>query len=382
MKILINALGIQDSGGITVFEKALDDCKSKNTNNYLIVCNDNPNTKYLADKYKNIKQFKFMFIQRKSFLYRLYYENFIFKNTIRDNNINLIYNFSGSSQFFLQIPQVIKIHNLLFYSKKLDNVYKQNNRFILWLKQVYLKRIIFKAMANHSSYLEIQSSHVESYMSNFIDIKNKKFYIKSDINVPDDLFLEPKQYDFTKKIKFLYIVGPHFEYIHKNFLDFTNVMLELHKKNIDFEINITLTKEQLESSTLWDDSLNAKTIFLGYISEKEKIEELFCDNTILISTSIIETLGLHVIEGIKNGIITIAPDEEYSNAVYGANIIKYKLFDTKSLLNSILSVISNKIDYEDYILTLQNDLRVSENNKYKSIVDIFDKVKVDNIELK
>jgi hypothetical protein len=48
---------------------------------------------------------------------------------------------------------------------------------------------------------------------------------------------------------------------------------------------------------------------------------LFCDNTILISTSIIETLGLHVIEGIKNGITTITPDESYANIVYGSEFL-------------------------------------------------------------
>ncbi len=377
MIILINALGIQDSGGITVLEKALDDCKMNSNdtlNNYIIICNNNQNINHLVNKYKNIKQFQFKIIKAKGFLYRLYYENIIFRKIIKENKIDLVYNFSGSSQFFIKVPQLIKIQNLLFYSKKLDKVYKQNNKFVLWLKQIYLKRIVFKGMVNNSKYFEIQSLHVKNHMSDFINITNKEFYIKSDIEVSDNLFSKSKQYDFTQKIKLLYIVGPHFEYIHKNFIDFTNVMLELNKRDIDFEINITLTKEQLENSILWDSSLNNKTNFLGYISDKEKMQDLFCNNTILISTSIIETLGLHIIESIKNGIVTIAPNEEYSNTVYGKNIIKYNLFDTQSLLNSILSIIDNKIDCTDYILTLQNDLKISENNKYQNIVDIFDEI--------
>ncbi len=372
MKILINVLGIQDSGGITVLHKMLDEC-IPSIYKYYILCNDNKNINQLINKYKQIKQFKFIVIA-KGFLYRLYYENIIFRYIIKENNINMIYNFSGSSQFFLKIPQLIKIQNLLFYSKKLDAVYRKDNKFLLWLKQIYAKRIIFKSMANNSTYFEIQSSHVKNYMADFINIDNKSFYIKSDIYVFDNLFLKPKQYDFTEKIKFLYIVGPHFEYIHKNFIDFTNVMLEVNKQNIDFEINITLTKEQLENSILWDNSLSHKTNFLGYITDKEKMQDLFCDNTILISTSIIETLGLHIIESINNGVITIAPNEEYSKAVYGENIITYELFNTKSLLNSVLSIINDKIDCENYILTLQNDLKISEKNKYKSAVDIFEKV--------
>ena len=98
-----------------------------------------------------------------------------------------------------------------------------------------------------------------------------------------------------------------------------------------FEINITLTNEQLSNSKVWNVSLNSKTNFLGYMSDQEKMKELFCDNTILISTSIIETLGLHVIEGIKNGIVTIVPDEEYSNTVYGKNMFKYELCNKNAL---------------------------------------------------
>lgn len=370
MNILINALGIQDSGGITVLEKALNDCILDENSRYIIVCNDNKNINLLKTKYD---KYKFIVVPIKGFLHRLHYENIVFKSIINKYKIDLIYNFSGTSQIFIKTLQLIKIHNLLFYSKKLDEVYKNSGNFRLWLKQIYLKRIVFKYMASKSKYLEIQSSHVKEYMSDFIDIKEKTFFIKSDIYV-DNILIEPKKYNFNKKVKFLYIVGPHFEYIHKNFQDFTNVMLELLKCNVDFEINVTLTKEQLEASLLWDNKLNDKTNFLGYIG-KDKINKYFSDNTILISTSIVETLGLHVIEAIQNSIVPIVPDEHYAISVYGDNILRYKLFDIKSLLNLILSIINNKIDCSKYILQLQNDLKISEKNKYQNIIDIFEKVK-------
>ncbi len=375
MKILINTLGIQDSGGITVLDKVLDECSRYTIDDYLIVCHDNTNIDSVVSKYIHYKHLKFEMVQPKGFLYRLYLENIIFRQIIKRYNIDLVYNFSGSAQIFSKVPQLIKIHNLLFYTKKLDDIYKKKHKYISWLKQIYFKRIVFATMIKYHKYFEIQSPHVKDYMRDFIDTRDKKFYIKSDIDISDDIFSIPKRYDFAKKIKFLYIVGPHFEYIHKNFHDFTDAMLKLNKQNIDFEINITLTQEQLFKSALWDNSLNCKTNFLGYVSDRQKMKELFADNTILISTSIIETLGLHIIESIKNGIVNIAPDELYSRAVYGEKIIKYDLFNTKSLLKAILNIIQDKIDCKEYILTLQNDLKVNENTKYKSIVDIFEKVK-------
>ena len=106
-------------------------------------------------------------------------------------------------------------------------------------------------------------------------------------------------------------------------------------KGIDFEINITLTREQLKRSKFWCKSLNSKTNHLGYICDQEKMTELFCDYTILIPTSIVETLGLHLIEGIKNGVIIITPNEDYVNSVYSKRVFKYELFNNDSLLESI-----------------------------------------------
>ena len=103
-------------------------------------------------------------------------------------------------------------------------------------------------------------------------------------------------------------------------------------------------------------------------------DALFDNNTILISTSIIETIGLHVIEGIKKGIVTIVPNESYSNSVYGESMIKYDLFNSDSLLFFILKVINGEIDCSDYIVSLQKDLSRNERLKYNSILNVFEEV--------
>ncbi len=374
MDILVNAFGITDSGGLEVFDKLLGEICINTSYRYYIICNKSDGIDRLKIKYYPNSNLQFILIPNKGLLHRLYYENFSFRRLIKNRNIQLIYNFSGSYQFFMKIPQIVKVQNLLFFSKKLDSVYIQRKQFVLWFKQVLLKRIIFKFMLNRSSYVDIQSKHVKSYLSDFINTKDKIFFIKSDIDVSISLFHKPKQYDFSKKIKFLYIVGPHFEYVHKNFIDFTEAMINLDKKGVDFEINITLTKNQLNKSKLWNKNLNSKTNFVGYVSDRCKMEELFCNNTVLISTSIIETLGLHVVEAIKSGIFIIAPDESYADAVYGKNMVKYKLFNSDSLLNSIMNVINDEKFDNKSILFLQDDLKKSEMSKYTNVLNIFDEV--------
>lgn len=374
MNILINALGVVNSGGAVVLEKISDELLQGQCNQYIFICNNNNSIMKLVDKYKDQSNIEFQIVNHKGFLFRLYFENIILRKIVNGNKVDLIYNFSGTRQLFIKTTQLIKVQNLLFYSKKLDNTYQQQAQIFPWIRQVFLKRLVFRFMLNRSKHIEIQSSHVKLHLSDFINTRNKTLYVKSDIDVSDNAFHAPRQYDFSKKIKFLYIIGPHFDILHKNLQDFTSALMDLNETGVDFEINITLTNEQLNNSKVWDSSLNSRTNFLGYINDQAKMTELFCDNTILVSTSIIETLGLHVIEGIKNGVITIVPDEEYANTTYGENMFKYELFNKNFLFNTIMNVINCKESYSDKILSIQDDLRQSEMGKFGSILDVFDEV--------
>lgn len=372
MKILVNGIGIIDSGGIKVLEKLLNECISSNeSNEYLIVLSDTELINHLIEKYKSYDIFIFETHIFKSYLHRMYFENFKFNNLVKKHNIDLVYNFTSTFQFFLNRPQLIKVHNLLYYSTKLDNCYIKESKLFLWFKQIFIKRVVFKFMLNQSRFIEIQSKHVKDHLADFIDIKNKNIFIKSDIDVHETSFSSLKTYDFSEKLKFLYIVGPHFQYTHKNLQDFTNAMIEMNKLNLNFEINITLNEGQLLESKAWNDTLNSKTNFLGYIKDSNKVKSLFQNNTILVSTSIIETLGLHVIEAIKNGVVTVTPDEEYAKDVYGTRCYSYDLFNMSSFSKTILNMLNDKEKVAETILSQQKYLKENEMKKFTNIVDVF-----------
>jgi len=372
MNILVNALGIKDSGGLRVLRKFLSEISTYSVNNYYIVCFKNNNIFDLEKKYSK-KNIFFILSSRSNIWKRLYYENFYFRKIVESKNINLIYNFSGTYQFFLSIPQILKIQNLMFYCKKLDNTYFKKKYYFLWFKQVFIKRLFLNFMLNKCSYIEVQSSHVIDNLSPYLSNRPREFFIKSDVDVSSNLFLNPKNYNFNKTIKFLFIVGPHFEDLHKNFTEFVSAMISLDNQNLNFEINITLSRIQLEQSKSWDVSLNSKTNFLGYISDEKLMNNQYRDNTILISTSIIETLGLPVIEAIKNGIYVITPDEVYATSVYGDSVIKYELFNYDSLQKTIMALIKSKDLPSKRISSTQSDLMQGEMLKYKSSVEMFSK---------
>lgn len=375
MNVLINGIGISDSGGVTVLEKVIGEClEARQHNNFTIILSSSDLIDSIVKRYQKYDFLSFKILTFKSYINRLYYENFKFRLLVDIHDIDLVYNISGSTQFFLGCPQLLKVHNLLFYSKTLDSCYRRKASFILWIKQVYLKRIIFKFMLGRSKYVEIQSKHVKTCLSDYINLENKHIFVKSDIDVASTAFNEPKKYDFSKKLRFLYIVGPHFEYIHKNFADFVSSMVALNNENVNFVIDITLKRDQLTESDIWCESLNSKTNFHGYIDNPEKMSALFTNNTILISTSVIETLGLHVVEGIRNGVVTISPNEDYAEMVYGKKRYSYDLFNFKSLNKTITGMMKDPHIINDTIVAQQRYIRENEMSKFKNIVMIFREV--------
>jgi len=369
-QITINALGIQDSGGITVLKKMLIEIVNNTKYSFYIFLYENKNTSILLSEFKKYSNLNFKFIKNRGLIYRVLFENSYLFYFNRQHKINFVYNFSGTVQFISNTKQLVKVHNLLFYSKKLDNIYFKN--YLNWIKHIFIKRIFFKLMLKASKNIEIQSNHVKNNLTDYLNIYKKTFFIKNDFDTNNMTII--KNYNMTKKITFIYIVGPHFTIPHKNIKDFILAMTRLNQQDINFDIKITLTKNDLYNSGLWNSELDKKTKFLGYISKGE-ISNLFTDNSILVSTSIIETLGLHVIEATIHGLLTIVPDEVYSKSVYGDTINTYKLFDIDSLVKVIEKIIllsDNEI--KDIIRNNQKYLVNNENTKYKSIINIFEKI--------
>lgn len=372
--ILVNAFGIRDSGGLNILRKTLNELKNEINYEFYIFTFESSYLSNMLNEYYNYNHFHFHKITNKNIIFRLYYENLYFPFFCKKNCISVIYNLTGTSQFLSKIPILVKIQNLLFFSKKLDSIYIKNKKWLLWLKQVWIKRLIFSIMLRHSRCLEIQSGHVKDELSNFININNKCFYIKNDIHIPSKKTY-PKNYKLKKPIVFLFISGPHFYLPHKNLNDFVISMLNLKELGIDFSINITVSYKELSESGLWNDNLNELTNFLGYIEDSKKIIDLYSENSILISTSVIETLGLHVIDAIMHGSLCIVPNENYSKYVYGDDLPKYKLFDPESLTAEILKLTSlNNFECQSIIEKSQRYISDSANLKHSSTMSILNNV--------
>ena len=371
---LVNAFGVRDSGGLTILRKTLNELKNETNHEFHIFTFEGSYLSNMLDEYYHYNHFHFHKTYNKSSIYRLCFENLYLPFFCKKKHISLIYNLTGTSQFLSHIPILVKIQNLLFFSRELDLIYFEKKKWLLWIRQVWIKRLIISLMLRYSRHIEIQSGHVRDELSNFINTKNKIFYLKNDIDVASNKTYT-KNYKFKKPIIFLFISGPHFNLPHKNLNDFVESMLSLKELGLDFSIKITVSYEELSNSGLWNDNLNELTNFLGYLDDSQEILNLYSENSILISTSVIETLGLHVIDAVMNGILCIVPDENYSKYVYGDDIPKYKLCDSENLTFEILKLTSfNNNDCQSIIKKSQRYISESANKKQSSIISIINNV--------
>ncbi|MDA8949886.1 glycosyltransferase [Pseudomonadales bacterium] len=372
--ILINTLGIQDSGGITVLNRVLKECSLDKSNSYLVACSHNENINILYNLYKDNKHLLFKFFEVKNLLRRLYVENITFRHLQKKHSIKLMYNFSGSAQFFSKTPQLIKLHNLSYFSRDVGREFFIQKKYFEWFKQIFIKRLVFATMIKQVDFLEMQSRHVQNHIQDYIDISAKRIFFKSDIDIKEKDFNRPVVMDPMAKLTLIYIVGPHFQAPHKNFNTFVRAVSKLKNEGFDFEIAVTLTKEELRRSTLWNPCLNSRTRFLGYLP-KAQLMKIFVRNSMLISTSIIETLGLHVIEAVQNGVLVIVPKEKYSLDVYGPSVLTYETLSSDSLATAIRNAESfNYARVEEIVGDCKNYLIRNEKSKSLSILEIFDSV--------
>ena len=247
-KILFNALGIQDSGGISVLIKTLSELKISTRYKIYVFLYRNSKTTDIGDHYIESTNIDIIYVNNKSFIYRLLFENIYYYYFFRKYNIDIIYNFSGSAQIFYRKHQLVKIQNILFYSKTLDAIYLSNNKYFEWIKKVKAKRYIFLLMLRSVKYIEIQSEHVKLNVGDFLSIENVRMFVKSDFIVSKRELCEPKKYRLSEKITILYIVGPHYNLQHKNIEDFIYSMSQLENYNIDYEIKILIRYGKLNTA--------------------------------------------------------------------------------------------------------------------------------------
>ena len=305
----------------------------------------------------------------KTRLNRFFWDNFQLNRELKLLNCvpDLVFSLQNTDfKVDYKVPHVVFFHNpFMLYDKKW-NIFNKNERLFWFYKVVY--KLIVKNSLNRQTVLIVQSQWAKKALK-------KKGFFKFSIKV----FKESRSAELKKtltpksgpKIQLFYPATPLSYKNHK----FLFVLLE-HIKEFDsallsrIKLNLTISKEDLWNLKLMNSYKNIEeaVILNGYI-DQSKVEKLYRESDFLIFPSLIETLGLPLLEASEFGINILSINLEYAKEVLSdyKNVVFLDCKDLQKWVQSIKHFVPTERD-RDQIVTK------SDFTSWKSIFDYFNEL--------
>lgn len=308
--ILVDALYINNSGGLELLKYLIQSCEEINLN-----------CKYLIDS-RCADEFNFLESSKKiilnaSLLKRNY---FYIKN---QNSFTTILCFGN-------VPPTIKtnavvytyFHNIFLAKTPKNHTFK--NRILN-----KLKRYIIYTLKNNTNYWIVQTENTRNVFAKSLHVKDDKilvlpFYKIENIN-------HHLSYD---RSDYVYIANYKKEKNHEILIDAWNL---LFKKG--FSPNLHLTLSESAPTTLLvklNKSIKngVKIMNHGYI-DKNQVFELYAKSKVCVYPSENESLGLGIVEAIENGCDLIAPDLDFIKTICIPSV-SFKFINPESIAKAVL----------------------------------------------
>ena len=220
--------------------------------------------------------------------------------------------------------QILYLHNLSLFEDDTIKDYQSLKR--------YINRIILKKNIKYVDAIIVQSEHAKQKVCNFItqycqsDFKGKITNVEMNI-------CGPKTKRCTIGNSNFKLFYPARNYPHKNHELIFRSASSIFSRYPDCEILLTL-----DEGHVFDSRLKA----LGEISETEVMRIMANDDVVLLFPSLIESLGLPLIEALREDIPILAADLAYAHELCGDAAIYFDPRSTNSLCNAISKLRVNK----------------------------------------
>lgn len=317
------ALPAEKGGALSIlnmyYEKSLLDIS-----NEYIFCVSNVNLK----SSKNIEVLKFPWV-KKSWLHRLFFDKCYFRKIVKNLEYNQVLSLQNSYIEGAKSPQIIYLQQSLQFSS-FHFQFLRNPK--MWLYQKYINYMIPISLRKASKII-VQTNWM----------KNKcieKYGLPMDIievEKPVNLSIEVKcEYESTNKLNFLYPAEP-LEY--KNHIVILKT-LKLIKKFEDFDVNVIFTfkgDENRFAKYLKKEAI--KSDLPVTFSGRRPINEIYelYTKSVLLFPSLVETVGLPLIEAKKFKSPIIASGLDFTREVLGEYELLYCFdpLDPNDLLEKI-----------------------------------------------
>lgn len=332
MRIMVFDVPAESGGALSVLEYFYNEYKDDKINEYIFVI-----SKPRLEETKNIKVLRYPWI-KKSWIHRIYFDNFIAPKLIRKNNIDKVFSLQNVIIPHTKISQTIYVHNSIPFS---EYRFKFNEDKLLWIYQNIIDKSIFKSIKKADKII-VQTQWMKKKCNDMLKIDSDKI----EVRVPKIDIKVKKYFTCTKEsISTFFYPASGVEF--KNHAVIVKACLELKKQNINnYKVIFTLYGHENENiETLYKivNDNNLPIEFIGNISRTEVFE--YYSKSILIFPSFIETVGLPLIEASLHKSPIIVADCDYSHEV----LKEYKYVEYFNFYSSeeIVNIMRNYIQLQE-----------------------------------
>jgi len=248
-------------------------------------------------------------------LNRLYWDNFELNKELKSLNCvpDLVFSLQNTDfKVDHLVPHVVFFHNPFMLYDKSWNFFNKNERVFWFYKVVY--KLIVKNSLNRQTVLIVQSQWAKKALikKGFFNFSIKVFKESRSTKLKKISIFNGRQ-----TIQLFYPATPLSYKNHKFLFDLLNYIKEFDTALFSrIKLNLTISKEDLLNLKLMNSYRNIEEAVLlnGYI-DQSKVEKLYRESDFLIFPSLIETLGLPLLEASECGINIISINLEYAREV-------------------------------------------------------------------
>lgn len=272
---------------------------------------------------------------------RFFWLQFYFGHWLSNYKCDIVYNFNNLAGN-LSLPQVLFIQQSLYFSKEAINSYfiSSNVSLISRIRKIiepFLMKMFFKVSVNNCKKIIVQTETMKEWVCNKLNIpKNRIIVILPEI--PN--FFYGKRKATRKLLKEIDSNSKNWLYVgntepYKNLKIIYEIAKLAESKNIDWKFHIVTPSKNIP----WKHPLIK---WYNYL-EREKLKKMYFNADALIIPSLVETVGLPMLEAISIGIPVIAADRSYAHEICGDSALYFNPYCSSELFRCLLELNNNAL---------------------------------------
>lgn len=311
MKIMVFDVPAESGGALSVLNDFYNEYKTYKTNNYIFVVSK-PDLKEIS----NIKVLRYPWI-KKSWLHRLYFDNFVAPKIIREYDVDEVISLQNIIVPHTKINQTVYVHNSLPFAEYRFSI--AENR-LLWVYQNILSKSIYKSIKKASKVI-VQTEWMKKACVEMVRVDGAKIEV-----MPPKINIEVMKHFKPTKENLSTFFYPASGVEFKNHKIIVDACLELKEAGIvNYRVVFTLKGDENKSVSALYKKVKEHDLpvdFIGSISRDAVFD--YYSKSVLVFPSYIETVGLPLIEAKMYRAPILASDCAFSHEILdGYDAVQY-----------------------------------------------------------